>query len=140
MQEIKIGNKKYKLQYGYAVVAKGDVMKHAMSLQDVLDNSNSEDAENPDFFEQMGEMMNALAEMLLGALQKFHSDEFGYQVRSGNGKDAALEKVYDLLDKYFDSEDSDVMGLYEVLLDELEKNGFLHHILREVEKQTETEK
>lgn len=138
MKELKIGKKTYKLQFGYAVVAKGDVLKHAMTLQEMFSGSEKDET-GSDFFVKMGDMMDCLGELLLAALQKNHSDEFGYQVRTGNKHDEALEKVCDLLDKYFDSDDADAIGLYSMLFEELENNGFLRHLLRELEQTQETE-
>ena len=136
MKEIKIGNKKYKLQYGYAVIARGKVLSHAMKLQEMF---NGEGKEDVDFFSQMSEIMDSLGEMLLAALQKNHRDEFGYNVRTGNGHDEAIEKVFDLLDRYFDTDDADTMELFGTLFDELESNGFLRHLAQEIKENTEPE-
>ena len=133
MKEIKIGNKKYKLQYGYAVVAKGGIVKKMLELQDMFDGSS-----DLDMSEGIERMMATLDELLLAALQKNHADEFGYSIRTGNGHDQALEKVDELLDKYLDSEDADPMWLIGELSEELENNGFLRHMLRAV-TETETE-
>ena len=133
MKEIKIGNKKYKLQYGYAVVAKGGIVKKMLELQDMFDGSA-----DLDMSEGLEKMMGTLDELLLAALQKNHADEFGYSVRTGNGHDQALEKVDELLDKYLNSEDADPMWLIGELSEELENNGFLRHMLRAV-TETETE-
>jgi len=131
MKEIKIGNKKYKLQFGYAVVAKGGIVKKLIDLENVFSASNEDD-----IGDNVEKIMGCLAELFLAALQKNHSDEFGYQVRSGNGHDEALEKVYDLLDKYFDSEDANPMALISDLSNELENNGFLHHLFRQMEEES----
>lgn len=124
MKEIKIGNKKYKLQYGYAVVAKGGIVKNLLEMQDMLDNSDG------DMSGVIEKIMGTLDELLLAALQKHHSNEFGYSVRTGNGHDEALEKVDDLLDKYFEDENNDPLALIADLSEELENNGFLRQLLR----------
>jgi hypothetical protein len=134
MTEVKIGNKKYKLQFGYAVVAKGGIVKKLIELENLFDG------EGVDFSSNLETIMGTLDELLLAALQRNHSDEFGYTVRTGNGHDEALQKVDDLLDKYLDSEDADPMGLITILTEELQNNGFLHHLLRQIneaEKETE---
>jgi hypothetical protein len=134
MTEVKIGNKKYKLQFGYAVVAKGGIVKKLIELENLFDG------EDVDFSSNLETIMGTLDELLLAALQRNHSDEFGYTVRTGNGHDEALQKVADLLDKYLDSEDADPMGLITILTEELQNNGFLHHLLRQIneaEKKTE---
>lgn len=134
MKEIKIGGKKFKLAFGYAVVAKGGIVKKFMDMQSMFEEDTA------DMSEGIEKMMSTLDELLLAALQKYHSNEYGYEVRTGHGHDEALEKVDDLLDKYFDSEDADPLGLIGELSEELENNGFLHHLLRQVgAEQTENE-
>lgn len=131
MKEIKIGNKKYKLQYGYAVVAKGGIVKNLLEMQDMLDNSDG------DMSGVIEKIMGTLDELLLAALQKHHSNEFGYSVRTGNGHDEALEKVDDLLDKYFEDENNDPLALIADLSEELENNGFLRQLLRGADQTNE---
>lgn len=126
MKELKVGKKTYKLQFGYAVVAKGGIVKRLIKLEEM--------SENTDFSDSIEDMMGCLDELLLAALQKNHSDEFGYQVRTGNGHDEALDKVDKLLDTYLDSDDADPLGLINDLSDELADNGFLHHMLRKMEE------
>jgi hypothetical protein len=135
MKEITIGKKKYKLAFGYAVVAKGGIVKKLIELQELF----SQDEENPniDMSDNIEKMMGCIDELLLASLQKYHADDFWYSVRTGNGHDEALEKVDALLDKYLDAEDADPIALIGILSDELENNGFLHHILRQAEIQPE---
>lgn len=135
MKEIKIGNKKYKLQFGYAVVAKGGIVKKLIELQELF----SDGQQNAFADDSIEAMMGCLDELMLAGLQKNHSDEFGYQVRSGNGHDEALEKVDALLDKFFESEDSDPIALISDLSEELENNGFLRQLLRQAEKVAESQ-
>ena len=131
--ELKIGKKTYKLQFGYAVVARGGITKKLLDMQDMFDENN-EQASLSDGLERM---MATLDELMLAALQKNHADEFGYSVRTGNGHDEALEKVDALLDSYLDQDDADPMELIGSLTEELENNGFLRHILRQEGNQTE---
>lgn len=131
MKEIKIGNKKYKLQYGYAVVAKGGIVKNLLEMQDMLDGTDG------DMSNVIEKIMGTLDELLLAALQKYHSNEFGYSIRTGNGHDEALEKVDDLLDKYFEDENNDPMALIADLSEELENNGFLRQLLRGMDQTNE---
>lgn len=134
MKEIKIGNKKYKIQFGYAVVAKGGIVKKLIEVQDLFSDQESEFSNDT-----IETMMGCVDELLLAGLQKNHADEFGYHVRSGNGHDEALEKVDALLDKYFESEDSDPIALIADLSEELENNGFLRQLLRQAEKVAESQ-
>ena len=131
MKEIKIGNKKYKLQFGYAVVAKGGIVKQLLEMQEMMDSDSS------DMSGVIEKIMGTLDELLLAALQKHHSNEFGYSVRTGNGHDEALEKVDDLLDKYFEDENNDPLALIADLSEELENNGFLRQLLRGADQTNE---
>lgn len=131
MKEIKIGNKKYKLQFGYAVVAKGGIVKQLLEMQEMMDSDSS------DMSGVIEKIMGTLDELLLAALQKHHSNEFGYSVRTGNGHDEALEKVDELLDKYFDDEENDPLSLIADLSEELENNGFLRQLLRGMDQTAE---
>lgn len=131
MKEIKIGSKKYKLQFGYAVVAKGGIVKNLLEMQDMLDGTDG------DMSNVIEKIMGTLDELLLAALQKYHSNEFGYSIRTGNGHDEALEKVDDLLDKYFEDENNDPMALIADLSEELENNGFLRQLLRGMDQTNE---
>lgn len=133
--ELKIGKKTYKLQFGYAVVARGGITKKLLDMQDMFDENN----EQANLSDGLEKMMGTLDELMLAALQKNHADEFGYQVRTGNGHDEALEKVDALLDTYLDQEDADPMTLITDLTEELENNGFLRHILRQEDNQTESQ-
>ena len=130
MKELKVGNKKYKLQYGYAVVAKGGIVQKSVELQKLFD----ENRENADMSNDIETIMGCLDELLLSALQKNHANEFGYQVRTGHGHDEALEKVDALLDKYLEDEDADPIALIGDLFEELEENGFLKHLLRQIDQ------
>lgn len=42
--------------------------------------------------------------------------------------------MFNLLDSYFDTEDSDIMKLYNALQNELMENGFLSKLFREEQK------
>lgn len=133
MKKIKIGKKTYNLEFGYAVVAKGGIVKKLIELQELF----SGDTDTTSMDDGVETMMGCLDELLLASLQKHHSNEFGYHVRSGNGHDEALEKVDGLLDEYFKGDDADPLALIEELSSELENNGFLKHLLRQMEKATE---
>ena len=76
--------------------------------------------------------MEVLAKMLLVGLQRFHSDEFGYDYNETDlNKAESMSKVYDLLDTYFDDEDADFGKLYSELEEELVANGFLSKMFKE---------
>jgi translation elongation factor EF-G len=55
-------------------------------------------------------------------------------------KEAQMDKVYELLDSYFDEEDSDLEKLYTALQSELIENGFLSKMFREEQAKAKTVK
>ena len=77
-----------------------------------------------------------LPEMLLVGLQKFHKEEFGYEPENESQKDACLEKVYALLDDYFDGEEGDMNTLFSILQKELLENGFLSRMAKAKKQKT----
>ena len=72
-----------------------------------------------------------LPELILVGLQKFHSDEYGFDPYNKEQKEAKLSEVYSMLDDYFDSDESDIQKLFVDLQGELVKNGFLAKLLKQ---------
>lgn len=118
MVTFEVNGKEYKVMFGYGVLVKTDVLDRISEFA-----SNNE--------RNIRKLISSLPELLLAGLQKKHKDEFGYE--SDSEKEAALEKVYDLLDEYEanGTEENPQSGfdLYQLLSAELEKNGFLSGIL-----------
>lgn len=133
MKEIQIGKKKYKIQFGYKVVSKYGVVKKLMEIQGVFSDGDK------DFADGIEAIMENTAELLLAGLQKHHSDTFGFDIETGDGKKEAKDKVYDLLDSYFESDDADPVSLIGDISEELEKNGFLSKMMTQVAELTADE-
>ena len=132
MTTLVINGNEYKIKFGYEATLRGNILEGIVEVQKLIDKEDSSlvDAKK---------IMEILPDFLLAGLQKFHSDEFGYDFETGDGKTGALHKVYDLLDDYFDEEDSSFADLFTQLLDELQKNGFLAKMLRDMVKETAAE-
>lgn len=120
MKTIKIGNKEYKIKYGYLATTKSKIIKELANL-----DTGGNDGNDGNEFELLDAVLGFLPKMLLVGLQKFHKDEYGCDFSDTVGTKAATEKVCDLLDEYFDSEDSDMQELFMTLQNELVENGFL---------------
>lgn len=127
MVTFKVKDKEYKIVFGYRSLLKTDVL-------DRIQNSNKEGLKGA---------ISLLPELLLIGLQKRHKDEFGWE--TDEEKEAALDKVYDLLDEYEDESTEenpqDGFTLLQKMNDELGKNGFLSRIMKiaeEAEKQNAT--
>ena len=114
MLKISVNNKEYRIRFGYKVLCDSDLIDRVMN---VFSGGNKVvDAKST---------LDIVAEMLLAGLQKYHSDEFGYD---SLGRDKAKEKVYDLMDDYEDESTEenpkDCFDLFQMIQDELFENGF----------------
>ena len=122
MFSFKVGNKEYKVKYGYGVLCNSDL----------IDKVTSIDQENNGF----KGAMKTVAELILAGLQKCHKDEFGYETESE--EETALAKVYDLMDEYEEesTEENPQSGytLFEKCNEELMKNGFLSQMRKNAEE------
>lgn len=131
MTEIKLGKKKYQIYFAMQPTIQSGLLPR------IAETENTEEwgIENVDV------IFTTAAEMLLIALQKNYKEEFGYNYQTGEGKDEAIAKVYDLLDDYSQEEDADFFALYNALEGELLENSFFAKMFRqEVEKaKAETE-
>ena len=124
MTTLTINGTEYKIKYGYETTARCGVVEKVDELQKVL--AKSEDLK----VEDLNKILHILPELLLAGLQKFHKDEFGYDYETEDGKLAALNKAYGLVDDYFDADDSDITVLFNLLTNEMVNNGFLAQLLR----------
>ena len=122
MYTFSVGEKEYKVRFGYGVLCKTNVLDNMM-----LGNADGEKS-------MVRNTIQLVAELLLTGLQKYHSNEFGFDTEKE--KESAFEKVYDLLDEYEDTNDNGktVFNLFEDLEEELMKNGFLSGMIERAEK------
>lgn len=122
MFTFKVGDKEYKVKYGYGVLCNSDLIDKVTSIGQ--ENNGFKGA------------MKTVAELILAGLQKCHKDEFGYETESE--EETALEKVYDLMDEYEEesTEENPQSGytLFEKCNDELMKNGFLSQMRKNAEE------
>ena len=118
MFSFKVGDKEYKVKYGYGVLCNSDLIDKVTSI-------GSED-------NSFKGAMKTVAELILAGLQKCHKDEFGYETESE--EETALAKVYDLMDEYEEesTEENPQSGysLFEKCNEELMKNGFLSEMTK----------
>ena len=91
--------------------------------------------------EDLTTLLALVPKILVAGLQKFHKDEFGYNYETGEGKDAALNKAFELVDDYFDeNKDADIIDLFNLLTEEMVQNGFLAQLLQNGAKTQATAK
>lgn len=125
MTKLKFGEKELQIKFGYEATVKSGIIKKIASLEQKTDD-----------LEVIDSMLFLLPELILVGAQKFHGDELGYNLANEDEKDEKMGVVYDMLDDYFDSDDSDVQALYNSLLSELLENGFLSKLLNAERKKT----
>lgn len=122
MFSFKVGEKEYKVKYGYRVLCNSDLIDKVTSIGQ--ENNGFKGA------------MKTVAELILAGLQKCHKDEFGYETE--NEEETALAKVYDLMDEYEEesTEENPQSGytLFEKCNEELMKNGFLSQMRKNAEE------
>ena len=122
MFSFKVGDKEYKVKYGYRVLCNSDLIDKVTAIGQ--ENNGFKGA------------MKTVAELILAGLQKCHKDEFGYETESE--EEAALNKVYDLMDEYEEesTEENPQNGytLFEKCNEELMKNGFLSQMRKNAEE------
>ena len=123
MTKIKIGSKEYKIYFGYKATVQNGIIKKLVSVSSIKDQMEAVEA-----------TLNILPELLLVGLQKFHAKEFGFTYGDEADKAQKVDKVFNLLDSYFDTEESDIMALYNALQNELTENGFLSKLFQEEQK------
>lgn len=129
MYIFKVHGKEYKVRFTYRMVCKGDL----------LDKVSNLDLENLEVREIVDKLATTTAELLLAGLQKYHSDEFGYE--SDEEKAERIDAMLDLFDDYEDESTEEkpqsASTLFKDLQSELEKNGFLSTMMK-VAEETET--
>lgn len=129
MLTIKVNDKEYTIKFGYEPTLKSRLLSRVAKM---TVNMKQDAEEN---LEQIENMLLFVPEMVLVGLQKFHSDEFGYNLDTNDGYEEAKNKVFSLVGDYVDTGDVDITDFFTELQEELTDNGFLKKMFeKEVEK------
>lgn len=129
MLTIKVNDKKYTIKFGYEPTLKSRLLSRVAKM---TVNMKQDAEEN---LEQIENMLLFVPEMVLVGLQKFHSDEFGYNLDTNDGYEEAKNKAFSLVGDYVDTGDVDITDFFTELEEELTSNGFLKKMFeKEVEK------
>lgn len=126
MTILKAGEKELKIKYGYEATLKTRILT---KLSKMLESMKTTD-EAEDSTSKAEDMLLFIPEFLLVGLQKHHSEEYGFDYKTEQGKEEALNKVYELLDDYFEDENNDITSLFNQLQNEMFENGFLAKMFR----------
>lgn len=121
MMKLKVGEKEYQLKFGYKATLKSRILSRMAKIEDSGKNEGLESLED---------LLVFIPDVLLVALQKFHKDEFGFDVETGEGKEEMLGKAFELVEDYVD-QDGDVSELYNSLTEELKSDSFLSKLFEE---------
>lgn len=129
MLTIKVNDKEYTIKFGYEPTLKSRLLSRVAKM---TVNMKQDAEEN---LEQIENMLLFVPEMVLVGLQKFHSDEFGYNLDTNDGYEEAKNKAFSLVGEYVDTGDVDITDFFTELQEELTANGFLKKMFeKEVEK------
>lgn len=129
MLTIKVNDKEYTIKFGYEPTLKSRLLSRVAKM---TVNTKQDAEEN---LEQIENMLLFVPEMVLVGLQKFHSDEFGYNLDTNDGYEEAKNKAFSLVGDYVDTGDVDITDFFTELQEELTDNGFLKKMFeKEVEK------
>lgn len=124
MLKIHVNNKDYRIRFGYGVLCESDVID---KVSNAFSGAKKE--------KEVSKVLDVVAELLLAGLQKYHSDDFGYEKI---GHETAKRKVYDLMDDYEDESTEenprDCFDLFQDLQNELFENGFFKRIQKNAEE------
>lgn len=116
MLTLSLNEKQYQIKFGYKPTVKSRILSK-MAKMDVKEDS--------DGLSNVEEMLLLIPEILLVGLQKNHSDEFGYNYDTSDGKEEKMDLVFDIMENYLESEGADLIDLYSSLQDELLEESFL---------------
>ena len=124
---ITMNGKEYNIKFGNKAVARaGFISKLAR-----IGAMQSDPDDSAGALEGAEKMYLLMPQILLAGLQANHSDEFGYNLTTGKGRDEQLGKVEDMLDHFVDEENGDFLKLQEDVTNEILHNGFLKKLFEE---------
>ncbi len=134
--KLKVGKNEYNIFFSFEPTLKARILSKMAKMSVELGNGSGD-------FEKIEDMLLFIPEVILVGLQKYHSEEFGYDLDTKEGFEEKKEKVFSLVSEYFDTGEVDCMEFFNQLQEEMTKNGFLKKTFeREVEiarKEAETQ-
>ena len=128
-----IAGKELNIKFGYKPTLKERIISRVLKMENIAD----EDGEVS--YEKIEDLMLFLPELLLVGLQVHHKD-FRYDYDTKEGKQKQLDKTLDLVEKYMESEDADIMELFGKLEEALMQDSFLASLFRKEQEAEAVEK
>ena len=131
--KMNIEGKEVNIKFGYKPTLKERIISKVVRLSDI----SNEDGETD--MEKVEDLLLFLPELLLVGMQVHHKD-FRYNYDTKEGKQKQLEKSTDLVEKYMESEDADIMELFGKFQDALMEDSFLASLFHREQKVEAAEK
>ena len=131
--KMNIAGKELNIKFGYKPTLKERIISRVLKMENISD----EDGEVS--YEKIEDLMLFLPELLLVGLQVHHKD-FRYDYDTKEGKQKQLDKTLDLVEKYMESEDADIMELFGKLEEALMQDSFLASLFRKEQEAEAAEK
>ena len=126
-----IAGKEVNIKFGYKPTLKERIISRVLKMENITD----EDGEVS--YEKIEDLMLFLPELLLVGLQVHHKD-FRYDYDTKEGKQKQLDKALDLVEKYMESEDADIMEFFGKFQEALTEDSFLASLFRKEKEKVET--
>lgn len=128
--KLKIGENEYSIKFGYKPTLKERIISKVVKM------SNTTGVDGGTDLEKVEDLLLFLPELLLVGLQVHHED-FRYNYDTKEEKEEKLDKAFELVEQYMDSEDADVMAFFDQLQEALLQDSFLRGLFQKEQKKQE---
>ena len=128
-----IAGKEINIKFGYKPTLKERIISKVVRMSNITDENGETD------MEKVEDLLLFLPELLLVGMQVHHKD-FRYDYDTKEGKQKQLDKTLDLVEKYMESEDADIMELFGKLEEALMQDSFLASLFRKEQEAEAVEK
>ena len=127
MMTLKVGEKEFKITFGYEATLKSRLLSRMAKMSVTL-------AENEGDLEKVEDMLLFIPEVVLVGLQKEH-EEYKYNLDTKENYEDKKNMAFSLVAEYLDDGENDAIELFNALQEEMTRNGFLKKMFEnEVEK------
>lgn len=130
--KIEINGKEYNVKYGYKPTLKERVISKVVKLENIADKNGNVD------MEKIEDLLLYLPELLLVGLQVHHK-EFQYDIDTGAGKEKQLAKTFEIIEKYMESDNADILGLFNKLQEAMQQDSFLSQMFRKEQQKVQAQ-
>lgn len=131
MMTLKVGDKEYKIKFGYNSFCDTDLMDRTEELLKIFQSAEVEDDKDVTVMGKIKELFSCVRDLLFVGFKKFNPVE-------------NVQEIGDVLDEYHDEkteeEDRSILSLFAQLTDELMNAGFLGEMMQELNAEPESEK